>query len=141
MIQFLTEDVAAPALDKSKVKRWVGMVVAGYGKRPGKLNYIFCSDERILEVNRQFLQHDYFTDIISFDYSSGKVISGDIFISLDSVRTNAEEFGVEIENELHRVMIHGVLHFCGEDDETEEQEAQMRQKEDEALMLLKGLRA
>ena len=106
----------------------------------GDISYIFCSDEKILEVNRQFLQHDYYTDIITFDYTSGKKIAGDIFISLDTVRTNAEKFETEYDEELHRTIIHGILHLCGINDKGPGEREVMEANENSALALLSQLR-
>ncbi len=136
MIQFHTENITFPAIDQAKLSRWIKLVATSYGKKVGNLNYIFCNDERILEVNNEFLQHDYYTDIITFDYSSGKIISGDIFIGIDTVRSNADEFDVSFDEELHRVIIHGVLHLCGQDDTTDESQAEMTRKENKALKIL-----
>lgn len=107
-----------------------------HGKRVGEVAYIFCSDEKILEVNRQYLNHDYYTDIITFDYTEGDVISGDIFISVDTVRSNADEFGVSFEKELNRIIIHGILHLCGFKDKQPDDKAEMTRQEDSALSLL-----
>lgn len=136
MISFLSENINLPAIDQTKVSRWIKLVAASQGRKAGHINYIFCDDERILEVNNYYLQHDYYTDIITFDYSSGKTISGDIFISIDTVKSNAEGLGVDFENELHRVIIHGILHLCGQDDKTTESQAEMTRKENEALAQL-----
>jgi len=133
MIQYIAEGVKFPTIEKQKTNRWIKEVAIGYDKKVGDIAYIFCSDERILEVNNQYLSHDYFTDIITFDYSEGSIISGDIFISLDTVRCNAEEFGVSFNNELLRIIIHGVLHLCGQDDKTPELRAEMTKKENLAL--------
>ena len=103
----------------------------------GDVAYVFCNDEKILEVNRQYLQHDYYTDIITFDYSAGDVISGDLFISLDTVRTNAEGLGVDYADELHRVIIHGILHLCGVNDKGPGEREIMEAEEDKALAMLK----
>ena len=108
MVSYQTDGVDMPAIKKSKTTEWIKAVAATYGKRVGEIAYIFCSDEKILEVNRQYLQHDYYTDIITFDYCEGNRLSGDLFISLDTVRTNAEQFGSDYETELHRVIIHGM---------------------------------
>ena len=105
-----------PSIKKRENTAWVKAVAASYGKRVGEIAYIFVDDEKILEVNRQYLGHDYYTDIITFDYCEGDVISGDLFISLDTVRTNAEQVGATYEEELHRVIIHGILHLCGIND-------------------------
>lgn len=139
MICFTAEEIEMPAIDQRRVSGWIRAVAAGYGFSVGELQYIFCSDERELEVNRQFLQHDYYTDVITFDYSTASTISGDIFISLDTVRSNAEEVGVEYIDELHRIIIHGALHLTGQGDKTPETKAEMTRKEEEALTLLQTL--
>ena len=115
-IAFYAEDIELPAINKQAVSGWVRAVAATYGKKTGDISYIFCSDEKILEVNRQYLQHDYYTDIITFDYTEGNKISGDLFISLDTVKTNAEAFHTSYNEELHRTIIHGILHLCGIND-------------------------
>lgn len=122
-----------PALDERKVSRWIRSVAADYGFSVGNINYIFCSDERELEVNRRFLGHDYYTDVITFDYSTPSTLNGDIFISLDTVRSNAELVGTSFDNELLRILIHGVLHLTGQGDKTPETKAQMTAKEEKAL--------
>ena len=126
-----------PALDERKVTRWIRSVAADYNFAVGNINYIFCSDERELEVNRQFLGHDYYTDVFTFDYTSGKTLNGDIFISLETVRSNAEMMGVSFDAELLRILIHGVLHLTGQGDKTPETKAQMTAKEEHALALYK----
>ena len=136
MIQFLTENIELPEIDQTKVSRWIKQVAAQNGKKTGNINYIFCDDERILEVNKEFLQHDYYTDIITFDYSSEKQISGDIFISINTVKSNAEGLKISFEEELHRVIIHGILHLCGQDDKTPDAQEEMTRKENEALKKL-----
>jgi probable rRNA maturation factor len=135
MIQFINEDVAAPALEKLRVKRWINTVAGNYGKKCGDIAFVFCTDERILEVNKQYLQHDYYTDIITFDYSTQQLIAGDVLISLDTVRSNATQFNVTFEQELHRILIHGVLHLCGFDDKTPELRREMTERENQALTL------
>ena len=125
-----------PTLDERRITRWIQAVAAGYGFSVGQLNYIFCSDERELQVNRDFLGHDYYTDVITFDYSTPSTIAGDIFISLDTVRSNAEQVGVPFLDELHRIIIHGALHLTGQGDKTPKTKAQMTAKEDQALALL-----
>ena len=122
-----------PKLNERKIERWIRAVAADYGYAVGNINYIFCSDERELEVNRQFLGHDYYTDIITFDYTTRKTLNGDIFISLDTVRSNAEEVGCTFEQELLRILIHGILHLTGQGDKTPETKAEMTRKEDRAL--------
>jgi rRNA maturation RNase YbeY len=136
MIHFSAENIDMPALDERKLNRWIRAVAAEYGFAVGHIQYIFCSDERELEVNRQFLGHDYYTDIITFDYSTPSTLNGDIFISLDTVRSNAETVGVSLEDELHRILIHGILHLTGQSDKTPETKAQMTAKENHALSRL-----
>lgn len=133
MIQYLCDNVEMPTLDERKVTRWIRSVAADYGFTVGNINYIFCSDERELEVNRQFLGHDYYTDVITFDYSTGSTLNGDIFISLDTVRSNAEMVGEPYEKELRRIIIHGVLHLTGQGDKTPETKIEMTAKEERAL--------
>jgi rRNA maturation RNase YbeY len=126
-----------PPIDQTVITAWVGAVAATYGRRTGDINYIFVDDEEILRVNRQFLQHDYYTDIITFDNSSSsKFISGDLFISLDTIRTNAEGLGLPYEQELHRVIIHGILHLCGLNDKGPGERELMEAAENRALALL-----
>ena len=135
MINFIFEkDINCP-LSVDNYRRWIRAVAATYGCSVGNINYIFCDDERILEVNRQFLGHDYYTDVITFDYSSANHLSGDIYISLDTVKSNAEDVGVPFEAELRRIIIHGVLHLTGQGDKTPETKAQMTAKEEKALAL------
>ena len=136
MVKFIAEDIEMPALDERKVSRWIRAVAADYGFSVGQIHYIFCSDERELEVNRQFLGHDYYTDVITFDYTSGQTLNGDIFISLDTVRSNAEMVGATFEQELLRIIIHGVLHLTGQGDKTPETKVQMTEKEEKALAKL-----
>ena len=137
MIRFSTNSIDMPLFDQRRAAQWIKAVAAGYGFAVGNINYIFCSDERELEVNRQFLGHDYYTDVITFDYSTPSTLNGDIFISIDTVRSNAEEAGVPFVNELHRILIHGVLHLTGQGDKTPETKAQMTAKENQALCQLK----
>lgn len=139
MIQYLNELVELPPMAKRTVNQWIKIVAASYGKNIGEIAYIFCNNERILEVNQQYLNHDYYTDIITFDYSEGKKISGDIFISIETVRSNAEEYNVTFEEELNRIIIHGILHLCGNDDKTPQQRLEMINKENRALLLLKSI--
>ena len=133
MITYTTDSIEMPALDERKVNRWIRAVAADYGFAVGKINYIFCSDERELAVNREFLGHDYYTDVITFDYSTPSTLNGDIFISLDTVRSNAEMVGTSFENELLRILIHGVLHLTGQGDKTPETKIEMTTKEEKAL--------
>lgn len=132
-IIYQSEDLPFPKIKRRQVSTWIKAVAEGHNKKVGDISYIFCSDEKILEVNRQYLEHDYFTDIITFDYSEGNYISGDMFISLDTVKSNSEQFNTDYIEELHRVIIHGILHLCGFGDKTPEEEANMRSKEEEAL--------
>lgn len=110
---------------------WISRVILSENKKEGDINYIFCDDEYILEINRQYLDHDYYTDIISFDYSVGNELNGDIFVSIERVKENATDFNATFDDELKRVIIHGILHYCGYKDNSEEDEALMRSKEDE----------
>ena len=130
MISYYNEDT--DFLFKGKVlnNRWLRMVAGSEVRRVGDISIIFCSDNYILDVNMRYLQHDYFTDIITFDYCEGDRLSGDLFISVDSVRENAVYYGVTFEDELNRVMVHGLLHLIGYDDHTEEEKKVMRAKED-----------
>lgn len=139
MITYNTDGVKMPSIKKRENMAWVKAVAASYGKRVGEIAYIFVDDEKILEVNRQYLGHDYYTDIITFDYCEGDVISGDLFISLDTVRTNAEQVGATYEEELHRVIIHGILHLCGINDKGPGEREIMEAAEDKALALRSSL--
>ena len=136
MITFQTDDIEMPKLNPQQITEWVKQVASTYQKRVGNIAYFFCSDKRILEVNREYLQHDYYTDIITFDYCVGNRLSGDLFISLDTVRTNAELFNQPYERELHRVIIHGVLHLCGINDKGPGEREIMEAAENKALALL-----
>ena len=119
--------------DKEKTKRWLTAIIQDQGKRVGTIGYLFCDDESLLDANQRYLNHDTYTDIITFDYVEGDLISGDIMISIDRVVENAEKFGCTFSDELHRVIAHGVLHLLGQGDKTEHEAAQMRKKEEEAL--------
>ena len=136
MIRFTTDSIEMPALDERKIGRWIRAVAAEYGFAVGNIQYIFCSDERELAVNREFLGHDYYTDVITFDYTTASTLNGDIFISLDTVRSNAEMVGTSFEHELNRILIHGVLHLTGQGDKTPETKVQMTEKEEKALAKL-----
>ena len=138
MITYQTDGVDMPAIDQLKTSAWIRAVAQSYGKRVGEILYIFCSDERILEINREYLQHDYYTDIITFDYCEGNRLSGDLVISLDTVRTNAQQFGADYDTELHRVIIHGVLHLCGINDKGPGEREIMEAAENKALAMRKG---
>lgn len=136
MISYQSIDIAIPKLKRRDTTRWIRSVAATYGKKVGDVAYIFVSDDKILEVNRQYLQHDYYTDIITFDDSEGDVISGDLFISLDTVRSNSEQQGTAYEEELHRVIIHGILHLCGLNDKGPGEREMMEAAENKALKLM-----
>ena len=136
MITFQTENIEMPAIDQTKVRDWIKKVALSYNKRVGEISYFFCDDEKILEVNRRYLQHDYYTDIITFDYCEGNRLCGDLFISIDTVHSNAELLGTKYDTELHRVIIHGVLHLCGINDKGPGEREIMEAAEDKALTLL-----
>ena len=118
-----------------RMQRWLRQVAAHYGFRVGELTYIFCTDEKELAVNREFLGHDYYTDVITFDYSTPQCVSGDVFISWEMIRSNATDAGVSAENELLRILAHGLLHLTGQGDKTPETKAEMTHKEEHALSL------
>ena len=125
-----------PKIRRRDTSAWIKKVAASYGRTVGEVGYLFCDDEKILEVNREYLQHDYYTDIITFDYDEGDQINGDLVISLDTVRTNAELFGKTYEEELHRVIIHGILHLCGINDKGPGEREIMEAAENKALAML-----
>ncbi len=135
-ISFTTQNVNMPDVNVTDVTNWVMRVAASYGKRCGDITYIFCDDERILEVNKAFLQHDYYTDIITFDYTTGNTISGDLFISLDTVLSNSRLLNESYDRELYRVIIHGILHLCGINDKGEGEREIMERCENEALAMM-----
>lgn len=137
MIDFQTSNVEMPDIDIEKTGRWLGIVAASHGKRVGNINYLFCSDADILDANRKYLGHDYFTDIITFDYSHDDKIAGDIYLSLVTVATNAEELGEPYRRELMRVIAHGVLHLCGINDKGPGEREIMERAENAALELWK----
>ena len=136
MITYNNENIPFPKILRRDTTAWIRRVAASYGKKVGEVGYLFCNDEKILEVNREFLQHDYYTDIITFDYDEGDTINGDIVISLDTVRSNAEQLGKDYNEELHRVIIHGILHLCGQNDKGPGEREQMEAAENRALELL-----
>ena len=139
MIRFSTLDVVMPPIDPQRVKAWIGEVVEKHGKTIGELYYYFCSDERLLEINRERLGHDFYTDIVTFPLTDCEIVlSSEFCISVDRIKENAETFGRSYESELHRVIIHGVLHLIGFDDLTDEEEKEMREQEEKALGLLTG---
>ena len=137
MITYSTENVKMPAIRRRDTSAWIRRVAQGYGKRVGEIGYLFCDDAKILEVNREYLNHDYYTDIITFDYCEDATLNGDIVISLDTVRSNAEALGKPYDEELHRVIIHGILHLCGLHDKAPGEREQMEKAEDQALGRLK----
>ncbi|TLX77105.1 rRNA maturation RNase YbeY [Labilibacter sediminis] len=139
MFSFDYQEVSDLKLDTVVITNWVNKVISKYNCTTGEIAFIFCSDSYLLEINKEFLNHNYFTDIITFNYCEGDIISGDIFISIDTVNSNAKEYSVSFENELNRVIIHGVLHLLGFDDKTEEENEKMHELEDEALNLLKTI--
>lgn len=135
MITYNSENVKFPNIKRRETTAWIRRVAATYGKTVGEVGYLFCDDEKILEVNREFLQHDYYTDIITFDYCEDDTLNGDIVISLDTVRSNAEQLGKDYDEELHRVIIHGILHLCGQNDKGPGEREQMEAAEDKALAI------
>ncbi len=135
-ITFHTQNVEMPGLDLDRVGAWLVKVAQSHGKAVGRLTYIFCDDEYILETNRKFLNHDYYTDIITFDYSNRRRVAGDMVISLDTVRTNAELFGRTYDDELNRVVVHGLLHLCGINDKGPGEREIMESHENAALEML-----
>ena len=138
-ITYNFEDIKKFQFPKRIISSWIKSTAGLYNKKTGDISYIFCSDEYIIDVNRNYLNHDYYTDIITFDYSEGNTISGDLFISLDTVKSNAELYHQQFEKELFRVIIHGILHLCGQNDKTDKQQAEMTEKEDLALRELAEL--
>ncbi|MCD8304528.1 MAG: rRNA maturation RNase YbeY [Prevotellaceae bacterium] len=139
MTTFHTIDCPLPQLDQAKVRQWAELVAESYGRRLGDVAYVFVSEEEILRLNRQYLGHDYLTDIITFDYCEGPLLSGDLFISPATVLSNAQTLGESPERELHRVLIHGILHLCGLKDKAPGERKLMEQAEDKALKLLESL--
>ena len=137
MINFFFEDIDEFDIKKTDIEKNIEKLVINENRILGDVNYILCSDNYLLNINREYLNHDYFTDVISFDYCEDNVISGDIFISVDTVSDNAKEYGTTFENELERVMIHGVLHFVGYNDKSDEESKTMRAKENQYLSLFK----
>lgn len=133
MITYNTDGVKMPKIKKRDTTAWIKAVAAMYGRKVGEIGYMFVDDEKILEVNREYLGHDYYTDIITFDYDEDDVINGDLVISLDTVRTNAGKFGKDYNEELHRVIIHGILHLCGINDKGPGEREIMEAAENKAL--------
>lgn len=140
MIRYFNEDIKFVLKQKLLNNRWLKTVAGSEMRRLGDINIIFCSDNYILDVNMKYLEHDYFTDIITFDYCEKDILSGDLFISIDSVRENASFYGTDFEDELNRVMVHGILHLIGYDDHSEGDIAQMRAKENYYLQLRESLK-
>ena len=134
MIQYFFEDID-PGEITPKTTEWLKNLIILEQKKPGKINYIFLSDEGLLKVNRDFLQHDYYTDIITFDYVKGKTISADIFVSLPRISENAQAHSKDFKSELHRVLAHGLLHLCGYKDKTDDEKTEMRSKEEYYLKI------
>ena len=135
MITYNADGVRMPAIKKRATNAWIKAVAASYGRKVGEIGYLFVDDEKILEVNREYLGHDYYTDIITFDYDEDDTISGDLVISLDTVRSNAELFGKPYDEELHRVIIHGILHLCGINDKGPGEREVMEAAENKALAM------
>lgn len=135
MVSFQSNGVELPSIDMAKMSRWLTEVASSYGRRIGNMVYQFCDDKTILKTNREFLGHDYYTDVITFDYTVGDRVGGDILISLDTVASNAEELGVPYDEELKRVIVHGLLHLCGINDKGEGERAVMEAAENQALSL------
>ena len=135
MISYSAEGVKMPALKKRDTNAWIKAVAAQYGRKVGEIGYLFVNDEKILEVNKEYLGHDYYTDIITFDYDEGDVINGDLVISLDTVRSNALLLGKTYNEELHRVIIHGILHLCGINDKGPGEREIMEAAENKALAM------
>ncbi len=135
MISYRSERRRMPKIKRRELSRWIKEVAAAHGKKVGEIAYVFCDDEMILEVNRQYLQHDYYTDIITFDYCEGEVLNGDLIISVDTVASNAEMLNKDFDEELHRVIIHGILHLCGINDKGPGERELMEAEEDKALKM------
>ncbi len=136
-IKFFVQDKNPPKFLRKQVKLWISSCVHERGYVLGEINYIFCSDEYLLEINKEYLQHNYFTDIITFNYNEDKTINSDIYISVDRVKENAKTFNQTIVNEFYRVLIHGILHLTGQNDKTKKEEIQMRKFEDLCLSKIK----
>jgi len=139
MIVYNSDEIVMPRFPKRKISKWIKATALKYNKRVGDISYIFCSDKKILVINKKYLNHNYFTDIITFDYSEENIISGDIFISIDTVKSNSQKYETEYINELYRVIIHGILHLCGVNDKSHEQRIVMEENENIALLELNEL--
>ena len=138
MITYNSEGVRMPKIKKRDTSAWIKAVAASYGRKVGEIGYLFVDDEKILEVNREYLGHDYYTDVITFDYDEDETVSGDIVISLDTVRSNAQLFGKTYEEELYRVIIHGILHLCDINDKGPGEREIMEAAENKALAMRNG---
>ena len=139
MITYSSENVKMPKIRKRDTSAWIKQVAASYGRKVGEVGYMFVDDEKILEVNNEYLGHDYYTDIITFDYDEDDIINGDLVISLDTVKSNAELFGKTYEEELFRVIIHGILHLCGINDKEPGEREIMEAAENKALEMAKSV--
>ncbi len=140
MITYNSEGVKMPKIKKRETTAWIRAVAATYGRKVGEIGYMFVDDEKILEVNREYLNHDYYTDIITFDYDEDDVLNGDLVISLDTVRSNSEQQNTKYEEELFRVIIHGILHLCGINDKGQGEREIMEAAENKALTMLREMR-
>ncbi len=138
-INFFNQDIHFTLKQKRKIKQWISSIVLSHNKKIGFINYIFCSDAEILKINHQYLNHNYYTDIITFPYNEADSISADIFISIETVKTNSAKFNQNFRLELNRVMVHGVLHLLGYNDYTNEERKEMRMKEDKYIDLLENM--
>jgi rRNA maturation RNase YbeY len=138
-ISYASEGISKPVLNYTIISKWLKSVIKNSGNRIGELTYIFCDDDYLKDINIKYLSHDYFTDIISFDYSEGSIISGDFFISLDRVKDNSQIYGNSVEEELLRVIIHGLLHLLGSNDTNEEEMEIMRKRESECILMYKDI--
>jgi rRNA maturation RNase YbeY len=140
MITYNSDGIKMPKIKKRETTAWIKAVAATYGRKVGEIGYMFVNDEKILEVNNEYLGHDYYTDIITFDYDEDDVINGDLVISLDTVRTNAEKYAKDYTEELYRVIIHGILHLCGINDKGPGEREIMEANENKALEILREMR-
>lgn len=138
-INFFTEETKEIRIPRRKIRTWVNQCIASYGKILGDINYIFCSDEYLKRINIEYLKHDYYTDIITFNNNDNDIINGDLYISIDRVKENSKEYDVSFHNELQRVVIHGILHLVGFNDSTDNEKEQMRKEEDKSLVLYNKL--
>ncbi len=138
MITYNTDGVKMPKIKRKDTTEWIKAVAQSYGRKVGEVGYMFVNDAKILEINNEYLGHDYYTDVITFDYDEGDVVNGDIVISLDTVRTNAQLFDKAFEEELYRVIIHGILHLCGLNDKGPGEREIMEEAENKALKMRNG---